>query len=117
MRLAADDYVTYNDVVSSDTCSMLSTAYTASGLADFMTKKGGEKDMMGLYEVNVVDTKKNQEVLENLRVIAKDEDKAKMFAVTELGKPLDIENHQFFVRCIGQWESRKPKEVKIVKEG
>lgn len=77
--------------------------------------KGG-KDMMGLYEVNVVDTKKNEEVAENIRVIARDEDKAKMMALGEIGKIFNIDNCTFFVRCIGQWESKKPKEVKIVKE-
>lgn len=75
--------------------------------------KGGN-DMMGLYEVNVVDTKKNEEVAENIRVIAKDEDGAKMMALEEIGKTLDINRVVFFVRCIGTWESKKPKEVKIV---
>jgi len=76
----------------------------------------GGNDMMGLYEVNVVDTKKNEEVAENIRVIAKDEDRAKMVALTEIGKSFDIDNCEFFVLCIGTWESKRPKEVKIVKQ-
>ncbi|KKN72805.1 hypothetical protein LCGC14_0406600 [marine sediment metagenome] len=79
-------------------------------------KEANKMAQMGLYEVNVVNTKKNEEVEENIRVIAKDEDRAKMVALTEIGKSFDIDNCEFFVRCIGQWESKKPKEVKIVKE-
>lgn len=79
-------------------------------------KEANKMAQMGLYEVNVVDTKKNEEVAENIRVIARDEDKAKMVALTEIGKSFDIDNCTFFVRCIGVWEDKKPKEVKIVKE-
>jgi len=114
--LASDDYVMYDDVVSSDTCSILSTAYTTSGLADFMTNKGGEKDMMGLYEIDVVDTKKHEIIESGMMTIAKDETRAKMRVAKTYNLDLDNEYLEFFVRCIGQWESRKPKEVKIVKE-
>lgn len=114
--MAGHDYVTYDDVVSSDTCSMLSTPYTTSGFADFMTNKGGEKDMMGLYEVAVVNIKTNTQ-LGTETAIAKTEDGAKLKVIGLLDifheEPDELE---FFVRCVGQWESKRPKEVKIVKE-
>ena len=114
--MASDDYVMYDDVVSSDTCSILSTPYTTSGLADFMINKGGEKDMMGLYELDIVDTKKHKLIEYAVRRIARGEIKAKMMVAKDYNLDLENEYLEIFVRCIGQWESRKPKEVKIVKE-
>ena len=73
-----------------------------------------DKDMMGLYEVYVVDTKKGKLLIHN-DIVAKNEDKAKLRVA--MGHGTDIpDDVEFFVHCIGTWESRKPKEVKIVKE-
>lgn len=78
-------------------------------------KEEVKKDMMRLYQVYIVDTKKNI-VLHTPTIIAKSEDKAKMKAV-RLGD-VDVENEyiEIFVQVVGEWESKKPKEVKIVKE-
>lgn len=74
------------------------------------------KDMLGLYEVYVIDTKAKH-IVTNDRLIAKDEDKAKLQVAASLNPQSDFpENLEFFVRCIGQWEDKRPKEVKIVKE-
>jgi len=77
-------------------------------------KEANKMAQMGLYEVVVVDTKKRKIIVKNI-VIARNEDKAKMKVV--IGHATDISDDvEFFVRCIGAWEDRKPKEVKIVKE-
>jgi len=82
--------------------------------------KGGEKDMMGLYEVYVVNTKKEGGV--PYLIFAKNEDTAKLKCARKalhagVGELDEEENDlEYFVRCIGQWKSKKPKEVKIVKE-
>lgn len=81
-----------------------------------LINEGGEKDMMGLYEVYVVDTKAKH-VVTNDRVIAKDADKAKLSVAAKLSPQSEFpENLEFFVRCIGEWRDERPKEVKIVKE-
>lgn len=78
-------------------------------------EKGGEKDMMGLYQVYIVDTKKNI-VLHTPVIIAKSEDRAKMKAVKLDDIDMDNDYIEVFVDLVGQWGSKKPKEVKIVKE-
>jgi len=73
------------------------------------------KNMMGLYDVYVVDTKKGKVIIHN-EVVAKDEDKARIRVA--IGHTIDLvpDSIEFFVRCIGTWEDKKPREVKIVKE-
>jgi len=82
--------------------------------ADEMIKKINErsKDMMGLYEVFVVDKKKGLVVGDT--IIAKDE----RIAERKIVFPGDwnLDDLVFFTRCIGQWKSEKPQKVKIVKE-
>lgn len=73
------------------------------------------KDMMGLYEVYVVNTKTQS--VHHQKVFAKDEVGARVKALRTadpIGFPDD--NVEIFVNLIGQWEDKKPKEVKIVKE-
>ena len=105
MRLAGDE--------PNETRSIVTITANQWNALEIMNQ-GGEKDMMGLYEVYVVDTKKNTKVLVN-DIIAKNEERAKMTVCNGFDAPVP-EECEFFVRCIGQWESRKPKEVKIVKE-
>jgi len=106
---------------SSDTVSISNGAVNFSTglhygtiIMDDLINEGGEKDMMGLYEVIAVDTKKGVKLLHS-DVVATDGDKAKMKVAFGFEKEVP-EHVEFFVRCIGQWESRKPKEVRIVKE-
>lgn len=76
--------------------------------------KKEDKNMMGLYEVTAINTKENKELFCN-RVIANSEDKAKIKAAKGFDKDIPDEV-EFFVCLVGQWEEKKPKEVKIVKE-
>lgn len=77
-------------------------------------KEANKMAQMGLFEVYVVDAKKGKLLIHN-DIVAKNEDKAKLRVA--MGHGTDIpDDVEFFVRCIGTWESRKPKEVKIVKE-
>jgi len=108
-----------SETVSSGYVSWVSTPYDLDSkfeikIEDDLINQGGEKDMMGLYEVYVVDTKKGKLLFHN-DIVAKSEDKAKLRVA--MGQSPDIpDDVEFFVNCIGQWESKKPREVKIVKE-
>ena len=114
--MTSTEMVILDDTISSANCSIVSTGYTPNSFFDYMTNKGGEKDMMGLYELDIVDTKKHKLIEYAVRRIARGEIKAKMMVAKDYNLDLENEYLEIFVRCIGQWESRKPKEVKIVKE-
>jgi len=75
----------------------------------------GGNDMMGLYEVYVVNTKKQN--VHHQKVFAKDEVGARVKAL-RMADPIGFpdDDVEIFVNLIGQWTSKKPKEVKIVKE-
>ena len=86
-------------------------------IEDDLINKGGEKDMMGLYEIYGVDTKRNV-LVDRLTFVAKDETKAKMKFLhnSSLGNNVDADNLELFTLLIGEWKDEKPREVKIVKE-
>ncbi len=82
-------------------------------------KEANKMAQMGLFEVYVVDTK-NRKYMSNV-LIAKDESAAKLKQAQGLQRWLDDNKVnedfiEYFVRAIGVWEDKKPKEVKIVKE-
>ena len=117
--------ITGSIMISSNTTTGISNGYVyvdnmaklypMPELGDGITiKNERSKDMMGLYEVYIVETK-TPKVLESDTVIAKNEERAKIKVAVRFGE-YDSDYIEFFVRCIGQWESKKPKEVKIVKE-
>jgi len=80
-------------------------------------KEANKMAQMGLYDVNAVDMKKAI-AFDRFRVIAKDESQAKLKAAKLFGNEVDLgdDNVVVFVQLLGQWQSEKPKEVKIVKE-
>jgi len=72
----------------------------------------GGNDMMGLYEVFVVNKKRSFIVGDT--IIAKDERIAERKVI--FPGDWNLDDLVFFTRCIGQWKSEKPQKVKIVKE-
>ena len=75
--------------------------------------KKEEKDMRFLYEVNVVDYKK-EEILCTKKVIADDEGMAKALIMAEEGYgKKELRKYDFIIVKLG--EVRKPKEVQKVK--
>jgi len=85
--------------------------------ADEMIKKINERsrDMMGLYEIYVVD-KKNKVFVGKETVISDDIARAIMIATKRMEVDVENENLTMEAKMIMQWESKKPQEVKIVKE-
>ena len=82
-------------------------------------KEANKMAQMGLFEVYVVDTK-NRKYMSNI-LIAKDESAAKLKQAQGLQRWLDDNKInedfiEYFVRTVGIWKDKKPKEVKIVKE-
>ncbi len=83
---------------------------------DIMKNKKKDKDMMGLYRVYAVDTKLNEELGE-VRVIAKTSQRAVMKSQNKfIDDAADNDDIEFWTELVFEWESKKPKEVKIVKE-
>lgn len=100
VSLILDDYKT-NYIIGDD-------------FVDAIKKKINErsKDMMGLYEVYVVNKKLGKQA--NDVVVAKDDRIAERKVV--LPGDWNLDDLVFFTRLIGEWKSEKPQKVKIVKE-
>ena len=119
-----DEYTaTGNVTISSDIATGISNGYVyVDNMAklypmpepgDGITIKNERSgNMMGLYEVYVVNKKLNLHAKN--AVIAKDD----RIAERKIGFPeaWDLDNLVFFTRCIGEWKSEKPQKVKIVKD-
>jgi len=114
MRLAGDDEDAYTGTIT--WCSTPYEANTGIRIEDDLINQGGEKDMVGLYEVTVVNTKTNEFILKHT-VVAKDATRAQMKTVRRQDIDITNDDIKFFVRMVCEWESKKPKEVKVVKEG
>jgi len=105
------DYATTGTTTTTSTGISNGYVYVDGGLTVIEKIKGG-KDMMGLYEVYVVETKKQLFAVD--QIIAKEARIAER--KTNIPDDYNLDDCVFFTKLIGEWESKKPKEVKIVKE-
>ncbi len=78
-------------------------------------KEANKMAQVGLYEVYVVD-KKNKVFVGKESVISDDIARAIMIATKRMDIDVENENLAMEAKMVMQWESKKPKEVKIVKD-
>lgn len=83
---------------------------------DIMKNKKEDKDMMGLYEVAIVNTKTKEFFCDKFIATSNSSAERRMFKEFPETMNWDDDYVKVFTHCIAEWEDKKTKEVKIVKE-